>query len=207
MTNYLKYYHLEDYLFGEVCRRFHEGGSITPSEFYMIVIWKANRAKSRIRERLIEAAGTLDAAVTQICIALKTSSGPKDRLRILMQDWKFFLPMASAILAVLYPRQFTIYDRRVCEVLGDFEKLGNWQFSDKLWVEYTRFAKTVQEAAPHLSLRDADRHLWGQSFFEQVLREIASGTGKTTHHTSGPHPDGQMPARMPAGAVEPKDGD
>ena len=45
---YLEYYNLNDYLFGTVNKRFHENGSIGSFDFFCIVIWKANRAKSKI---------------------------------------------------------------------------------------------------------------------------------------------------------------
>ena len=42
-----------------------------------------------------------------------------------MTKWAFRLPTASAILTVLYPDVFTVYDRRVCKVLGAFDQLAN----------------------------------------------------------------------------------
>ena len=38
----------------------------------------------------------------------------KVRMRILIEDWAFRLPMASSILTVLYPNSYTVYDVRVC---------------------------------------------------------------------------------------------
>ena len=34
-----------------------------------------------------------------------------------MRDWKLRLPTASAVLTVLYPEDFTVYDQRVCKML------------------------------------------------------------------------------------------
>jgi hypothetical protein len=50
------YYDLETYLFETVSPRFAEEHSLTAFDFFCIVIWKANRAKSKIARRLVEAA-------------------------------------------------------------------------------------------------------------------------------------------------------
>ena len=45
---YLKYYDLENYIFTTVQDNFQKEGSICAEDFFSIVIWKANRAKSNI---------------------------------------------------------------------------------------------------------------------------------------------------------------
>ena len=65
-----------------------------------------------------------------------------------MTKWAFRLPTASAILTVLYPDVFTVYDRRVCKVLGAFDQLANMKWSVELWREYRRFVDAVRTAAP-----------------------------------------------------------
>ncbi len=141
-------------------------------------IWKANRAKGTTKKRLAKLAnGTFPSAVSQICEALQEAKTPKGKLAILMERWKFLLPMATAILTVLYPNEFTIYDTRVCKVLDGFKDIGARSFSEKLWDEYERFKRAVVEHAEkdgapvELSLRDKDRFLWGKSFYQQVARE------------------------------------
>ena len=46
-------------------------------------------------------------------------------MRILIEDWAFRLPMASAILTVLYPDSFTVYDIRVCSELQNHHGVRN----------------------------------------------------------------------------------
>lgn len=48
------------------------------------------------------------------------ASTGRERLRVLMEDYGFLLPMATAILTVLWPDEFTVYDIRVCDSLGRF---------------------------------------------------------------------------------------
>jgi len=47
MNDYLEYYDLERYLFENVHQRFHLEHSLGAFDFFSIVIWKANRAKSQ----------------------------------------------------------------------------------------------------------------------------------------------------------------
>ena len=55
MTNdYLQYYDLESYLFDTVSQRFHKEGRLNAFDLFSIIVWKAERAKSRLAHRLIK---------------------------------------------------------------------------------------------------------------------------------------------------------
>jgi len=171
--DYLKFYDLEHYLFTEVSGRFRRTNAISPADFYMIIIWKANLARTRIRDRLSRHEGGFNGAVDAMTVALRDADGPAERLEIMMKNWKFRLPMATAILAVLYPDDFTVYDARICEQLGAFEGLADRQFSETLWHDYRSYVSVVSRAAPSgLSLRDKDRFLWARSFYEGVMKDL-----------------------------------
>jgi hypothetical protein len=173
-----KYSDLEHYLFEEVSPRFQSTQQISAFDFFCIVIWKANRAKSRIAARLLAPAHRhedLNRAVSALCADLTNAACPRDRLRALLEKWKFLLPMASAILTVLYPTEFTIYDVRVCETLGDFSYLKNRTQYDRVWEGYSAYVARVRSEASHLSLlRDKDRYLWGKSFAQDLRAQITS---------------------------------
>lgn len=84
--------------------------------------------------------------------------------------------MASAILTVLYPEEFSVYDERVCDVLADFHNLGNFATYENLWKGYVSFMRRVEESAPQgLILRDKDRYLWGKSLYQQLTENIEGG--------------------------------
>lgn len=170
--DYLKLYNLERYLLEDVGPRFRSSGTIAPTDLFMIFIWKANRAKIRIREKLKRGAkGSFSKAAFEIAKALSATDAPKERLGILMRDWGLRLPMASAILTVLYPLDFTVYDVRVCKMLHITYK-GYLRFSDKCWQEYESFKSAVSENTPSdLCLRDKDRFLWGKSFWEDTKKD------------------------------------
>ena len=56
-----------------------------------------------------------------------------------MATWPERAPTASTILAVLYPDTFTVYDIRVCKLLGDFHRLHRHQAASETWREHQRF--------------------------------------------------------------------
>ncbi|HYX71330.1 MAG TPA: hypothetical protein VE732_01045 [Nitrososphaera sp.] len=53
MNDYLKYFDRERYLFEDVHQRFHAEHSLGAFDFFSIIIWKANRAKSKIALKLL----------------------------------------------------------------------------------------------------------------------------------------------------------
>ena len=183
--NYLRYYDLETYLFDDVHQRFHKEGKLDAFDLFSIIVWKANRSKSKLAHRLKERAGSLEEAAAQFTRALSEAKSPEDRLRLTMEEWGFFLPMASAILTVLWPEEFTVYDVRVCEQLasanmGDFGKLGNIA-SQRIWPRYCEYREAVNRAVPeHRKLRDKDRFLWGRSSALQLENDIAAGFPNAT---------------------------
>jgi len=177
-AEYLKYYNREDYLFDDVSKRFRRDKDLTAFDFFCIIIWKANRAKSTVAKSLLKIGReqgykTLDAVVKALTGDIHKESEAKKRLEVLMGKWKLKLPMASAVLTVLYPEEFTIYDVRVCKELKNFESTKNQKPFDKLWESYEEYIKCVKSTVgENLSLRDKDRWLFGRSFAEQLEKDI-----------------------------------
>ncbi len=175
----LQLYHLEPYLFETVGPHFRRVGHLSAFDFFCIVIWKANRAKSRIAKRLLDKdqkkRKTLEPIVADLTMSLHSAGGAKDRLRILFELWGFRLPMASAILTVLYPKEFSVYDFRVYSQLTLHEKLESKINFEKVWNGYRDFVEAVRKAVPNgMSLRDKDRFLWGRSFHDDLKSDIAN---------------------------------
>lgn len=176
MLDFREYYHLESYLFDKVRVQFAKQGYLTAFDFFYIVIWKANRAKSKMAKKLLEGTDvSLDEEVGLLTYGIAELKTAKDRLRLLW-NLGFRLPMASAILTVLYPDEFTIYDARVCGILGGFHNLDNLSDFEDVWQGYQDFKRKVIESTPaELTLRDKDRYLWGKSFYEQLRHDISEG--------------------------------
>ncbi|HEX7720529.1 MAG TPA: hypothetical protein VF397_00130 [Pyrinomonadaceae bacterium] len=140
------------------------------------MIWKANRAKSKIARRLLkkELKGKrdLESRCRALTKSLYNTADDKQRLRLLIRDWGFALPMASAILAVCWPEEFTVYDYRVRDQIESFPKLNTGNF-DKLWEHYEEYRASVSKLVPKkISLRDKDRYLYGKSNALQLKNDI-----------------------------------
>ena len=142
-----KYYDLEHYLFQDVTKRFNDNGFIEAFDFFCIIIWKANRAKSKIAKKLIEVSKSedLDIICKNLTSQIYNSKSKKERLKILLDDWKFRLPMASAILTVLYPDLFTVYDYRVCKILGKYQSLVNKVSTANIIKDYLSYMEDVNK--------------------------------------------------------------
>ena len=180
MVDPLRYYDLEGYLLGEVQGRFRSQGYISAFEFFSIVIWKANRAKSHIARRLIKVdpkgRTALEPIVRDLTSSLAKATDERSRLRFLVETWGFGLPMATAILAILWPDDFTVYDVRVCEQLGAFRELAHFTRFDRVWEGYLKYRAAVVAATPDQNtLRNKDRFLWAQSAAIQLEKDIACG--------------------------------
>ena len=175
--DFRQFYDLESYFERTVRPLFEQHGYLTAFDFFCIVIWKSNRAKSKIaRKLLLHGYKDLNTSVKVLTRGLTQKESPKEKLQYLFKDWEFGLPMATAILTLLYPNEFTIYDYRVCDALGRFHKLNNKLNFENLWRGYLEFKEAVETAVPNeLSLRDKDRYLWGKSFFEQLKSDIENG--------------------------------
>ena len=170
--DFKKFYDLENYLFGEVTARFKDDQELSAFDFFCIIIWKANRAKSRIAALLLKKESDLETAVKRLTSALANKTDPKSKMKLLILDWGFKLPIASAILTVLVENDFTIYDYRVCQQLGAFHQIAEDDF-EEMWPKYEEFVKAVRAMdTPDADLRNKDRWLWGKSFSAQLKRDI-----------------------------------
>lgn len=163
--DFSKYYSLEEYLFNEVRVNFEKRGYLTSEEFFCIVIWKAVRAKTLILRKLLAKNQPLDVTVRQLTSDLVMANSSQDKLSLLLDKWKFRLPMASAILTVLYPDDFTIYDVRVCASLNIKDFSGCKSQIDQYFNYFLPKIKNVRNGK---TLRENDKFLWGQSFYNDL---------------------------------------
>lgn len=77
------------------------------------------------------------------------------------------IAIASAILTVCYPDDFTVADYRACASLKDFggEIIGDPCVKVSVYFEYLKKCKELA-CKYKLSLRNFDRILWGKDFYE-----------------------------------------
>ena len=176
MKEFKRYYNLEKYLFEELGEKFQRDQNLNVFDFFCIVIWKANRAKSKVAYRIRSKEQDLEKAIMEITQSIYQATDDKQRLFILMEVWKLRLPMSTAILSVLYPDRFTVYDYRVCEQIGEYRDLGNKINFDSIWMGYCQYKDSVHEFfASEDQLREKDKCLWGKSFHDDLMEDIRKG--------------------------------
>jgi hypothetical protein len=97
VTDYARYYSLERYLFSEVSQHFKASNQLSVFDFFCIVIWKANRSKSKVAKRLLaQGHADLSTAVQALTNALLQAPDNKERLRTLIEGWGFRLIEAES---------------------------------------------------------------------------------------------------------------
>lgn len=170
----LKLYNIENYILTDVKDFFLKNGYLNTFDFFCIIIWKANRAKSKIANRLLKYNSNLDESVKDLTSKIYIANTEKQKLNILLVEFGFRLPIASAILSLLYPEKFTVFDIRVCDTFPEYKGIDNLKF-ENLWVKYYQYIESVRKYGElEISLRDKDRLLWGKSFQEQLENNIKS---------------------------------
>jgi hypothetical protein len=176
LKDYLKYYWLENYLFEEVQRNFQKSGHLKPEEFFAIIIWKRAASKTKIKDSLID---LLDEGKTVESITADVFKNKNHRLKqlnLLTDINQIGVSIASAILTVCYPDDFTIVDVRACASLQrppfnvegfPYEKfLLKDESTKKLYLEYVDTCKALA-AKKGLRLRDFDRVLFGMDLWDE----------------------------------------
>ena len=169
---------MNSYLFNEVSRKYQEQGYIYAFDFFCIIIWKANRAKTNRFKKITKIAKSYD--LNKICeeitVNLYDIKANEEKLRYLIEHWQFGIPMASAILSVLFPDDFTVYDVRVCQILKKHGNLINKTNIEGIITGYFEYVKDVIDKIPKKkTLRDKDVFLWGESFFLELTQDIKDG--------------------------------
>lgn len=190
LAGYLKYYFLEDYLFKEVSEKFKLNKYLTAEEFFGIVIWKSNRAKTQVLKG-IKKEKNKGKTVEDIMREVYEAIDDKTRLKVIDDIYGVGIPLASAILSVCYPSRFTISDYRVDNTLEKMKKIDDrikqiieeidedTNITPKSYRKYFKYVNICQKVAEEnsLSLRDLDRCLWAYDFYEGKggLQELAEG--------------------------------
>ena len=172
-NSYIKFYWLETEFFPEIHKFFHKEHYLKPEHFFSIIIWKRNASKTIIKRGLLENGLSLDVAVRNLTGEIFKADKEK-KLDILLQRKGFQLAIASALLTVLYPDDFTVYDVRVRGQLNNYPDITYVENNiERYFTEYLpRVLKMGREITqnPALSLRDCDRVLWAKSWYGNLQR-------------------------------------
>ena len=118
---------------------------MTAFDFFCIVIWKANRAKTKIAQRLLKYNPDINQSVKDLTAKIFSATDDRQKLKVLIDDYQFRLPMSSAILSLRYPDNFSVYDVRVCNTLTNLRGLDTNTNFEKLWLGYKDYIDNVKK--------------------------------------------------------------
>lgn len=154
---------MEDFLFENISKNFKENHYLTKEEFLAIVVWKRKPSAKKIVDSMNETSISVDALTKSIFNA----STPEEKLKILLSVKQIGIAIASAILTVCYPNDFTVVDYRALNSLKKLDiscsKRPTEQIED--YLEYVNVCKKESGERGFL-LRDFDRMLWAMDFYE-----------------------------------------
>jgi hypothetical protein len=170
LNRLVKLYNLENYLFDVVSERFRQEQTLGDPDFFAIIIWKSNRAKTKIQRGLTEARKTVQALMQEVSQADTAEA----KVKTLTTVWGIGLAIASAILTVCYPEEFTVLDYRAWETLKDEPVTGLPQRFPVRPEEYVQYCQACCRFAEEVSLplRDLDRALWAKNWEDDLLEFI-----------------------------------
>ena len=182
--DYLRCYWLEKDFFPEIYKYFHEEKTLTSEQFFSIIAWKSIRPRKRIKQGLLATSKSLNDAVKDLAVEIYSAKEKEQKLEIVLKRPGFQLAMASAILTVLYPDIFTVYDIRVRGQLRDPENYERiypdiTYTADRIRRYFDEYIPQVLQRGreisnnPKLSLRDCDRLLWAKSWYEDLKEFLA----------------------------------
>lgn len=159
------FWDLEEYIFDTIGPAVREAGAYTIPQFLTVAYWKsrrqlANYRKNETRERTVGGI-TAKALVADVPNTAKPG--------VLWELAGVRIPVASALLTVWHPDEFTIIDTRALKALAclgeGIEGVGFNEHGQRWWEEehYDMYMRACQEIAGRVkpfSLRDVDRALW-----------------------------------------------
>jgi thermostable 8-oxoguanine DNA glycosylase len=109
--------------------------------------------------------------VTEITRQMHLQTTDEQRVELLLSVDGIGIPVASAILAVCYPDDFTVIDYRAIASIKALRPerhksiVPNPTAFTKGYIRYVAVCKEIAKEE-RLSLRDVDRALWGYDFYE-----------------------------------------
>ena len=156
-------YNWEKEIFPKISKNFRKKGELTKEEFLRILLFKAERGKTKFKENLLSKAKEVSCGLKKIG-ELKEEKEIKQEIKKLCKIKGIGVPIASALLAACYPAKFTIIDRRVCEEV--FHKRPS-TISVKTYLCYNRECCKRAERA-NLTLRELDRCYWGRNYYSKL---------------------------------------
>lgn len=136
IKKYLRLYDIEYTLFNIIGPAVKKRGYLTFHDFYKICMWKTRRAKNRYLKN--------QNCVEQITKLAFLEKDENKKMKILCQFDGVSVPVASAILTIVYPEEYGIIDIRCLEMLNVIGFEISKHPNIKTWL---KFIKIMRELA------------------------------------------------------------
>jgi len=165
-----------------VSQNFKTHGHLTPEEFFAIVIWKSNRSKTKVVKGIKKNKIEIHIITSEVS-EVETREEKLSILHPAIPIPGIGIPIASAILAVCYPNEFTVVDVRALaalKVLG-FKIDGDPTTNHSAYFKYLEKCKELAQENK-VSLRNFDRILWAKNWYEGTkgLKHLVRGINTDT---------------------------
>jgi len=176
LRDYLKYYPSEEeMLFKELHNSFNKKHYLTAEEFFSIVVWKSPRAKTKVLNGLIKKSLSIEEITRDF-----NNRDSEGKIKSLVGRFGGIpgvgMPIASAILSVCYPKEFTVVDIRAKKSLENIGRSVNGNPSENI-DSYLGYVKICLEESKkeNVSLREFDKILFGRDIYEGKggIKELA----------------------------------
>lgn len=166
----LTLYDLETYLFQDVHEKFKRGDRICEFDFYCIIDWKSRRNKPGIKK------GLRKSDPGKLFDEVREAKEPKAKVEALTKVKGIGIAIASAILAVCYPDNFTVVDSYILDMLKEGGYLSNASLTpEERYLEYNEKCNGWSRKE-RISLRRMDRLLWTKAWKKRVVpSELRAG--------------------------------
>jgi thermostable 8-oxoguanine DNA glycosylase len=135
IKKYIRLYDIEYTLFNIIGPAVKKRGYLTFYDFYKICMWKTRRAKNRYLKN--------QNCVEQIAKLAFLEKDENKKMKILCQFDGVSVPVASAILTIVYPEEYGIIDIRCLEMLNTLGFEISKHPNIKTWLKFIKIMRKL----------------------------------------------------------------
>ncbi len=133
--NYLDLYNIEEYLFKVIGPRIRERGFVEFDDFYQICMWKSARQKQNYLKN--------KNAIEDISRKAFAEKDELLKMKQLLELKGVGIPMASAILTIVFPDKYAVIDVRCIQMLNKLGIKIKETITINRWLEYLKIMREL----------------------------------------------------------------
>lgn len=135
IKKYLALYNQEEYLFNFIGPQIKKRGFVNFQEFYKICMWKSVRQKHNylVNKKIVE----------RVTREVFKENDERKKMDGLCQLKGVGIPMASAILTIVFPNKYAVIDVRCIEMLNKLNLTIKKHITLNVWLEYLKIIRNL----------------------------------------------------------------